>query len=74
MAFAGKGIADANLSALRSLKDAGEIVNSRDFPAICRHNRSRARPAEAEGEGGWTQPPGLTINRRSLAPCRAVPG
>jgi hypothetical protein len=33
--------------------------------------RSGAAPGVANGEAGWTGPPGLTINRRSLA---AVPG
>ncbi len=28
------GMADANRSALRPVKDAGEIVNSFDFPVI----------------------------------------
>ncbi len=50
----------------------------RDFPVIWRHGRSVAAPSVAirrrptgyagqAGEAGWTQLPGLTINRRSRA-------
>jgi hypothetical protein len=56
---------------LLSLHRGDQRQNKPDFPAIWLMIRSRAAPGVANGEAGWTGPPGLTINRRSLA---AAPG